>query len=272
MVAEGEQRADRLGAVGVAGERHRALEVLARLLGVADAAEDAAEDAVRPAGRARLVEALGQAQRLLGGVDREHVVAGVHVERGGLLVEANQLDAGRPVLEQVDPALVVVDRGPRARPCARARRRSCGAGPRRGPGPPRRGDSRGTAPRPRRRRRPGRAEARRRPASRRSRATRPGVERLRDLQRRRVVVEGLRVRVEGGGGVARGLEGLERLGLEPGELVGVEARLRAERRGAGVVLGDQRRSTPSERSPARSRMNSPTSTCFRQRTDLGSIE
>ena len=45
-----------------------------------------------------------------GGVDREHVVAGVHVERGGLLVQAHELEAGRPVLQQVDPALVVADR------------------------------------------------------------------------------------------------------------------------------------------------------------------
>ena len=111
MVAEREQGADGLAAVGLAGERDRALQVLARLLRVADAAEDAAEDAVRAAGGARLVQPLGQSERLLRGVDREHVVAGVHVERGRLLVEAHELDARRPVLEQVDPALVVVDRG-----------------------------------------------------------------------------------------------------------------------------------------------------------------
>ena len=110
VVAEREQGPDRLGGVGLAGELDRPLEVLAGPLGVADAAEDAAEDAVGAAGGRGLAEALGQPQRLLGGVDREHVVAGVHVERGGLLVEANELEARRPVLEQVDPALVVLDR------------------------------------------------------------------------------------------------------------------------------------------------------------------
>ena len=98
-------------AVRLASERHRALQVLPGLLGVADPAEDAAEDAVGAARRPGLVESLGEAKGLLRGVDREHVVAGVHVERGRLLVEAHQLDAGRPVLEQVDAALVVVDRG-----------------------------------------------------------------------------------------------------------------------------------------------------------------
>jgi len=34
----------------------------------------------------------------------------VHVERGGLLVEPDELDARRPVLEQVDASLVVLDR------------------------------------------------------------------------------------------------------------------------------------------------------------------
>ena len=58
----------------------------------------------------RLAEPLGEPQRLLRGVDREHVVAGVHVERRRLLVEPDQLDARRAVLEQVDPALVVLDR------------------------------------------------------------------------------------------------------------------------------------------------------------------
>ena len=63
-----------------------------------------------PAGRRILAKPLGQPQRLLGCVDREHVVAGVHVEGGGLLVEADELEAGRTVLQQVDPALVVLDR------------------------------------------------------------------------------------------------------------------------------------------------------------------
>ena len=136
MVAEREQRADRLAAVGLARQLDRALEVLARLLGVADPAEDAAEDAVRAARGARLVEPLGQAQRLLGRVDREHVVAGVHVERGGLLVEADELEARRAVLEQVDALAGSARSRPGARPCARARRRSCGAGRRPARGPP----------------------------------------------------------------------------------------------------------------------------------------
>ena len=110
VVAEGEQRPHRLGRIGLARQLDRALEVLAGALGVADAAEDAAEDPVGAARRRRLAESLGEPQRLLGGVDREHVVAGVHVERGGLLVEAHQLEAGRAVLEQVDALLVVLDR------------------------------------------------------------------------------------------------------------------------------------------------------------------
>ena len=62
------------------------------------------------AGRARLLEPLRQPQRLLGGVDGEHVVAGVEVQPGGLLVEPDQLDARRTVLQQVDALLVVLDR------------------------------------------------------------------------------------------------------------------------------------------------------------------
>ena len=110
VVAERQQRADGLGLVRPAGEVDGALEVLARLRRVADAAEDAAEDAVCAGGRARLAEPLGQAQRLLRGVDGEHVVARVHVERRRLLVEADELEARRAVLQQVDALLVVVDR------------------------------------------------------------------------------------------------------------------------------------------------------------------
>ena len=166
MVAEREQGPHPLGLVGAARKLDRALEVLARLLEVADAAKDAAEDPVGAARSRRLAEPLGQPQRLLGGVDREHVVSGVHVERRRLLVEAHQLDAGRAVLEQVDALLVVVDRGARGRPCARARRRSFGAGRRPGPGPPGGGGSRGTAPIPRPPRRRARGAAPRRPSSR----------------------------------------------------------------------------------------------------------
>ena len=110
VVAQRQERPDRLGRVGLARQLDRLLEVLASALGVADPPEHAPEDPVRAARRGRLLEALGQAKRLLRGVDREHVVAGVHVERGGLLVEADELEARRPVLQQVDAALVVADR------------------------------------------------------------------------------------------------------------------------------------------------------------------
>ena len=98
MAPEGGERQDALAVVRAARELHRALEVLPRLLGVADAAEHAAEDPVRATGRARLAEALRQSQRLLRRVDGEHVVARVEVEPGRLLVEPHQLDAaaGRP--------------------------------------------------------------------------------------------------------------------------------------------------------------------------------
>ena len=121
MTTERRQRQDRLALVlarrrpppSRAARRARqldgALEVLARLLGVADAAEHAAEDPVRAAGGARLAEPLGQAQRLLGRVDGEHVVAGVEVQPGRLLVEAHQLEPRRAVLQQVDALLVVLD-------------------------------------------------------------------------------------------------------------------------------------------------------------------
>ncbi len=110
MVAERQQREHRLVRVGAARELDRALEVLARLHGVADAPEDAAEDAVRAARRAHLAEALGEPQRLLGGVDREHVVARLHVQPGRLLVQAHERERRLAVLDQVDAPLVVLDR------------------------------------------------------------------------------------------------------------------------------------------------------------------
>ncbi len=58
----------------------------------------------------RLLELLGEPQRLLRRVDREHVVARVHVERGRLLVEVHELQAGRAVLQEVDALLVALDR------------------------------------------------------------------------------------------------------------------------------------------------------------------
>ncbi|CAA9583896.1 MAG: hypothetical protein AVDCRST_MAG88-3679 [uncultured Thermomicrobiales bacterium] len=63
-----------------------------------------------PAGGPGLAQALGQPQRLLRGVDGEHVVAHLQVEPGRLLVQAHELQARVAVLEQVDPALVVLDR------------------------------------------------------------------------------------------------------------------------------------------------------------------
>ena len=109
MIAESEQGADRLGRIGLPPQLDRALQVLASALRVADAAEHASEDPVGAAGRRRLAESLREAQRLLGGVDGEHVVAGMHVQRGGLLVEPHQLEARRAVLEQIDALLVVLD-------------------------------------------------------------------------------------------------------------------------------------------------------------------
>ena len=109
LAPERRQGEDRLPVVGATRELHRPLQVLARLLGVADAAEHAPEDPVRAARGARLAEALGQPQRLLGRVDGEHVVARVEVEPGRLLVEAHQLEPRRPVLQQVDALLVVLD-------------------------------------------------------------------------------------------------------------------------------------------------------------------
>jgi hypothetical protein len=110
MAPERGQRQDALAVVRPTRELHGALEVLAGLLGIPDAAEHAAEDPVRATGRARLAEALRQPQRLLRRVDGEHVVARVQVEPGRLLVEPDQLDARRAVLQQVDAALVVLDR------------------------------------------------------------------------------------------------------------------------------------------------------------------
>src|ERR1700730_10622494 len=54
--------------------------------------------------------ALGEPQGLLGGVDGEHVVADLHVQPGGLLVEAHQRKGGGTVLDQVDALLMVLDR------------------------------------------------------------------------------------------------------------------------------------------------------------------
>ena len=239
VVAERVQRPHRLARVALARQLDRPLEVLARPLGVADAAEDAAEDSVRAACRGRLTEALGEAQRLLGGVDREHVVAGVHVERGRLLVEPDELDARLPVLEQVDAALVVLDRALAVALVPEAGADLAMQVPDPGqvllaaviferllPGGDRAVDaaeSQGDVaellgdPRPRLR-----------------------VEAPLQVQRRLVVALGLGVRVEGRRDVARGLQRLERPLLDPLELAGLEVGGGAEAGGAAVVLGDHR--------------------------------
>ena len=238
MVAEGEQGANGLGLVGAAGQLDRALEVLARLLRVADPPEDAAEDPVRAARRRGLAEPLGQPQRLLGGVDGEHVVAGVHVEGGRLLVEADQLDARRAVLEQVDALLVVVDRGLALAlvPVGGADLAVQVADP---------GqvllaaveveaalpdlDRLVDAPDPER------DVAHLLPD--------PGPRRLVDgaveADRAAVVAERLLVRVELGGGVAGRLEEVERLVGHRAQLARLDPRLGAEAGGAPVVLGDR---------------------------------
>ena len=237
MVAEREQRADRLALVRAARELDRALQVLARLGRVADPAEDAPEDPVRAAGRARLAEPLGQAQRLLGRVDREHVVAGVHVQPGGLLVEADELEARRPVLQQVRALLVVVERllALALVPQAGADLAVQVAHPpqvllraveleafvphldRGVHAPHAQRDVALLLAYPRERRR---------------------VVRAADLARGPVVLERLRVRVEKRGGVARRLQEVERLGVERLELALGHARLLRQGGGAAVVLGE----------------------------------
>src|SRR5437764_379802 len=56
VVAQRQERPDRLAVVRAARQVDRLLEVLARLGRVADASEDAAEDAVRPGGCAGLTQ------------------------------------------------------------------------------------------------------------------------------------------------------------------------------------------------------------------------
>ena len=109
-MAERRQREDGLVRVRPARELDGALQVLARLHGVADAPEHAAEDAVGAARGANLAEALGEPQRLLRGVDRQHVVARLHVQPGRLLIQAHERERRLAVLDQVDASLVVLDR------------------------------------------------------------------------------------------------------------------------------------------------------------------
>ena len=240
-MAQRQQREDRLRVVGAARQLDRALEVLARLGGVADAAEHAAEDAVRAARRPRLAEALGEAQRLLGGVDREHVVAGLHVEPRRLLVQPHELERRRPVLEQVDALLVVLDRL-----LALALVPQAGADL-----AVQVGDAlevlaaavvaRGTPPTRRSPRRPARGAAPRRPASRRSARTRLVVARVEQLARRLVVGERLAVGVQRARRRRRRPRGsCSALAWMGASSAAGEPRLAGQRRGAAVVLGEQR--------------------------------
>ncbi len=238
VLAQREQCEDRLALVGAACQLDGALQILARLGHVPDAPEHAAEDPVRAAGGARLAQALGQAQRLLGRVDGEHVVARLHVEPGRLLVEAHQLEAGRAVLEQVDALLVVLDGGAAVAlvPVARADLAV------------QIGEAlevllqavvleallphldRGVHP----------AEPQRGVALLLAHSgQRLGVVAAGEIARRLEVRERLAVGVEGHRCVARGLEVVERLALDALELGGVEGGLAAQRGGAAVVLGEQ---------------------------------
>ena len=110
MAAQREQGPNGFARVGLPRQLHRPLEASPRLLEIADPAEDATEGEMGATGRNRLPERLRQALGLLGRVDREHVVAGLDVQRRRLLVELDQLPAGIAVLEQVDPLLEVGDR------------------------------------------------------------------------------------------------------------------------------------------------------------------
>ena len=239
MVAQREQRPDRLALVGAARELDRPLEVLARLGGVADAAEDAPEDAMRAAGRARLAEALREPQRLLGRVDGEHVVARVHVEPRRLLVEAHELEAGRAVLQQVRALLVVVER---LLAVALVPQRSADLAVE-------------VAHPPQVLLRAVELEAllpdldRGVDAAHAERDValllvdareRLRVVRVLDVARGLVVLEGLGVRVQERRSVARGLEEVQRLAVERLELELRKAGLLREDRGAAVVLGQHR--------------------------------
>src|SRR5207244_4029188 len=83
------------GLLAVARQLHRALEVLARLLSVADPAEHPPEDSVSTARRTGLAHSLGEPQRLFRCIYREHVVPGMHVQRSGLFVETDKLETRR---------------------------------------------------------------------------------------------------------------------------------------------------------------------------------
>ena len=162
----------------------------------------------------------------------------MHVEGGRLLVEPDELDAGRPVLEQIDAALVVVDRG--AALALVPEGGSDLAMQIRDAGEVLLGAVVVEAALPDRDRRVHTSHSQRHVALFLAHARdRARIQRLGDLERGRVAVEGLRVRVEGGRSIARGLEGLEGPGLQFGEGVTFESRLRAEGGGAREVLGDQ---------------------------------
>ena len=112
VMPEREQRDHGLVRIGVAREMNRSREVFVRLRRVADATEHAAEDPVGAAREPHLIEPLRQTQRLLRRVDRKHVVARLHVQPRGLLVQPHERERRLAVLDQVDAALVVLDRLP----------------------------------------------------------------------------------------------------------------------------------------------------------------
>ena len=243
VAPQGEQRAHRLSGTALPRQLDRPLEAPSRLLEVADAAEDATEGEMSATGDRGLPESIRQALSLLGRVDREHVVAGLDVERGRFLVELDQLSAGIAVLEQVDPLLKVSDRRlpvrlvPEPEPIFRcsspARARlpvlswnssacvqlstAASTCPERNAVSPRLSSTRA-----------------------RSSGSSPDGRRQRVL----VVREGLGVGVHGCRRIAGRLGRASGADTDPQQLLGREVRLLGERRGSAVVLREQRRRRP----------------------------
>ena len=266
VVPERLQRQHRLRGVRLARQRDRALEVLARLRGVADAPEHAAEDPVRAARGARLAERLREPQRLLGRVDRQHVVADLHVQPGGVLVEPHQRQRRLAVLDQVDALLVVLDRA-LALALVRERRADLAM---------ELGDVNGVvlaalvleAALPRGDRRLDPAEAQGDVARLLGDALRRGLVLAGQRRGSGVVAERLVVGVQRGRCVARRLAVAQRAAAQPLLLGGGEcASCRVGRR-ARVVLGDHRARAAA---PGPSRMNAATSAWRLARAALGSI-
>ena len=192
---------------------------------------------MRTAGRGGLLQLLREAQCLLGRIDRQHVVAGVHVQRRCLLVEAHELARRGAVLQDADTPLVALDCGPQLTLL-----------------PQRSGQLAVQVPEPDQilfpaleleallPGRDGRVDTAQEEcdvavllAHARARGRVTPVE----SARRPVVVECLAVRVERRGSVARRLKQLEGLGVQLLAHGRIEPRLLRQRRGAPVVLGEQ---------------------------------